>query len=253
VAGSSMITCPICNYAITIYEGIVPEKSLRLHISSVHSENELIDFVLENVPTTDFSNWPLYIRTITRQVFAFLHPEQWRFELDDIAIPLSRAPRFVGQTKPHAYNVADHCLRVAQLVPPRYRFPALMHEISEPFMGDMSSPLKQIVPGYKRHQKRIEAALFPKIGIPYPLHPSIKAADLVLLKAEHRQLMDGDEYVDKHMDGILEYPHKIVPMSEAESYEAFVKAFHSYRAEWESGPGRTETAASAIETKEPVA
>jgi 5'-deoxynucleotidase YfbR-like HD superfamily hydrolase len=228
-----MMTCPIC------YSELKPEHgTMQLHITACHTKDDLVAFVLENVPATDFSNWPLFIRTISRQQFPFLHPEQWRFELDDVAVPLSRAPRFVGHTKPRPYNVADHCLRVAALVPPRWRFPALMHEISEPFMGDMSSPLKQLVPGYKRHQNRIEAALLPKIGISYPLHKCIKDADRILLKAEHRQFMDGDQYVDEHMEGVLEYPYQIDPMSEKHAYEAFVGAFHHYREEWEANGWR---------------
>lgn len=225
------ISCPICQYCEAHEEPNVLTVQMHNHLRYSHQESALVDFVMECATSVDLT-WPLFIRTYSRQEFHFLRPEDWNFDVMDLAVHLSRTPRFLAHTKPEAYNNADHSLRVMRLVPPRYRFPALVHEIAELGMGDMPSPLKRLVPGYKRHQRRIEAALFPKLGINYPLHHCIKDADLVLLKAEHRQLMDGDEYVDAEMPGVLEYQERIEPMDEHTARSEFLETFAKLQAEW---------------------
>lgn len=227
------MSCPICQLVFIDQptEQDPLEQRLRVHVQTHLYETRLVDFLVDCAPTADLT-WPLYIRTYTRQEFHFLEPERWNFDVEDLAVHLSRTPRFLAHTKPHAYNNADHSLRVMRLVPPRFKFPALVHEIAELGMGDMPSPLKRLVPGYKRHQRRIEAALFPKLGINYPLHQCIKDADLVLLKAEHRQLMDGDEYVEAEMPGVLEYMDRIEPMDEHTARSEFLRQFEVLHAEW---------------------
>lgn len=82
------------------------------------------------------------IATLSGRVIDFLNPDPDQILLDDIAIALSRHPRYAGQTtKP--YTVAMHSLLVAGLVEPQHRLHALLHDAPEAFMCDVPTPMKE--------------------------------------------------------------------------------------------------------------
>ena len=71
---------------------------------------------------------------------------------------------------------------------------ALMHDGSEALIGDVSRPLKSMLPQYKAIEARIETMLalrFALEGDPALAlhHPDVKAADLAMCAAEARALM----------------------------------------------------------------
>jgi 5'-deoxynucleotidase YfbR-like HD superfamily hydrolase len=121
--------------------------------------------------------------------FDFNQPEASDFSLDDIAHGLSNLCRFTGQCR-EFYSVAQHSFLASYLVPPPYALQALMHDAAEALVGDMSSPLKQMLPAYKEIELRVERAIFARFGLPEHLHPCVKQADLVMLATEQRDLMD---------------------------------------------------------------
>jgi uncharacterized protein len=107
--------------------------------------------------------------------------------LEDIAHGLARVSRFTGQTS-HRYSVASHSLMVADLLPSTLHASGLLHDAVEAILGDVSSPLKSLLPGYKDLQARWETAMAVRWGVPLA-GPEIKRADWLAYTIERRDLM----------------------------------------------------------------
>lgn len=120
--------------------------------------------------------------------FDLLNPTPDMINAFDIALALSRINRFNGHTNT-PYTVAEHSIRVAALVSPQYRLQALLHDAAEAYIGDISSPLKAMLPEYQRIERRIHLAICERFGIEPELHLTIKLGDLIMLATERRDLM----------------------------------------------------------------
>ncbi len=140
--------------------------------------------------------------------FDFLAPEASEFTIEDIAHGLSMTCRFAGQCS-RFYSVAQHSVHVADLVPPEHAYAALMHDAAEAFIGDVSKPLKDLLPEYRVVEKRVEAAIAARFGLPEKMPAAVKDADLVMLATEQRQLMrnrDDWDYTRGRQVADLEIP-----------------------------------------------
>lgn len=173
------------------------------------------------------------ILTASGRYFDFTEPQQDSIDVGDIATALSRICRFTGHTT-EPYSVAQHSVSVSYLVPKEYALQGLLHDASEAYLGDVSSPLKQMLPDYKIIEKRVEAAVMLRFGLPFPLHPSIKQADLRMLVTEKRDLMPKPLWeeisIDKEawspFDGVDELPFRIFPIGHQAAMFAFIERFY---------------------------
>lgn len=172
---------------------------------------------------------PPCILTATGRYFYFDNPDPETVDILDIATALSRICRFTGHTE-QPYSVAQHSVYVSYLVPKEYALQGLMHDASEAYLGDVSSPLKQMLPEYKAIERRVEMAICARFGLPFPLHPSIKKADLQMLVTEKRDLMPVTRHLDMRVDREawadfeefqqLDFP--IFPISHTEAFQSFL-------------------------------
>lgn len=128
-----------------------------------------------------------YIRTMGgRRIYVrgpVLNPA---IHLVDIAYGLARINRYTGQTR-HRYSVASHCLMVADLLGSRWARSGLLHDAVEAVLGDVSSPLKSLLPDYRRLERRWSDGMAERWGVVLK-HPVIKTADRLAYAIERRDL-----------------------------------------------------------------
>lgn len=139
-------------------------------------------------------------RMLSGRRLDLLNPSPLDIELSDIAHGLARVARWNGQTNgDHAFSVAQHSLVVETIFRRQNRcdasecLMALLHDAPEYVIGDMISPFKAVVGGgYKTVEKRLEAAVHLRFGLP-PATPAalkakIKKADQVAAFFEATEL-----------------------------------------------------------------
>ena len=166
------------------------------------------------------------IVTHSGRYFDFISPQSDQIDLMDIAWGLSMTCRFGGQCL-RFYSVAQHSVLVSRMVPEEHRLAALMHDAAEAYVGDLVGPLKQLIPDFKAIEHRVEAAIFDRFGISYPLDPSVKHADLCLLHTEQRDLTAG---AGDSWNGLDAYPAMdgiIVPLSPWDALQLWLHEWHS--------------------------
>lgn len=79
--------------------------------------------------------------TVTGRELDLSRPRASSISIEDIATALSKICRYNGQVELF-YSDAQHACLVAELVRPELAFPALNHDNSEAYLGDVSSKLK---------------------------------------------------------------------------------------------------------------
>lgn len=108
-------------------------------------------------------------------------PRPIDISIEDIACGLSKICRYNGQVELF-YSVAQHACLVSELVDPPLAFPALNHDDSEAYLGDVSSKLKHapFMDGFRNLENAWTMAIEIALGL-RSLTPEerrqIKAAD----------------------------------------------------------------------------
>ena len=132
---------------------------------------------------------PGVIRTFTGNLFNVFEPKPERICIEDIAHALSNICRFAGHTIMF-YSVAEHSMRVAELVEPKYKLAALLHDAAEAYLLDIPTPIKHLFPNYRKAEHKLMEMIAEKFGFEYPLHNSVELADKAMLKTEWFEFMD---------------------------------------------------------------
>ena len=120
-----------------------------------------------------------------------LDPQPELINILDIAHQLSHICRFAGAVRDF-YSVAEHSVWVSRRLPPDLALQGLLHDASEAYLGDITSPLKAQLPDYRAIEARMSAVINRRYALPEKLDPLVKAADVDMAIAEAAALMPQD-------------------------------------------------------------
>lgn len=163
----------------------------------------------------------IWIQTYTGRKFYPLNPQPEHVCLEDIVHALACINRFTGHTR-FPYSVAQHCMYVADDVLessgggmsylPRLIVVALLHDAAEAYVGDISTPVKEIFTAYGINLELIERqilrAIFAGLGLAEIAREEwafVKTSDRRLLATEGRDLM---------LEGIDGWPDMLEPLDD---------------------------------------
>jgi len=133
---------------------------------------------------------PSSITTLSGKWFDILNPEEYEYDVEEMATALSNLCRYTGHVNKF-YSVAEHSVLVSRIVPVSLRLPALLHDASEAYLGDVASPLKKLLPEYRAIEERVQAAIFKYFGLEYPMDTAIHEADKRMYWQERQDIANN--------------------------------------------------------------
>jgi len=141
-------------------------------------------------------------------------------DIESIAAALSHINRFNGHVG--AYSVAQHSVLVAMQLPRELRLSGLLHDATEAYLGDVTSPLKALMPQYQALEDKYHDVIDQAFGVD-TRNPAVKVADLRMLVTEALSFdlgLDGFPQVEP-------YNTKIALMSPDVARDMFLTVYYS--------------------------
>lgn len=169
------------------------------------------------------------IQLASGDYFDFLDPDSTPLDPRDIAHGLSRICRYTGHVRALHYSVAQHTVIASRNCDKAYAFEVLMHDAAESVIGDIASPLKQLLPDYKVIEARVERSILTPYGLPVPMSDECKRIDLVMLATEKRDLMANDEGATGTWEVLRHYqplPERIFPWDAEYARMSWLRRFN---------------------------
>lgn len=126
-----------------------------------------------------------YITTFTGIDFNPLKFTEDDFDIVDIAHSLSMNCRWAGHSSSF-YSVAQHAVYVSRFME-KHKMLGLLHDGSEGYGADMPSPIKAILPDFRKLEDKIQAKIYSKFLGAQPTkeeHDYLKIYDKLLLDFE---------------------------------------------------------------------
>lgn len=154
----------------------------------------------------------------------FVDLESNEYRIDDIAHALSNIGRFNGHTKKF-YSVAQHCVLASRYAEIGFELEALMHDSTEAYIGDITSPLKKILPEYQSIEHLMYKDLSKYFGFPSVITKEVKEIDIRMLATEKRDLMPKEKTEWPFLNGFEPYEDKIRPWSPRKAKKEFLKRY----------------------------
>ena len=167
-----------------------------------------------------------WIRTWSGKTIDYINPQPEHIDIIDIATALSRECRFAGHCR-HFYSVAQHSVLVSRLVPPELALEGLLHDATVAYLKDLPSPLKALLPDYAVVEERLDCLIRKRFGLPTKPNHAIKAADLVLLATERRDIFPDETEDWPIVSGVVPMPRQIWPLAPEMAKEQFLDRYQS--------------------------
>lgn len=177
-----------------------------------------------------------YIKTWSGGKVFIRNPQAEDFRIDDIAHHLAGINRYTGGSR---FLVAQHCVVAAQMAlihyPNELLLPArmLIHDADEAFIGDISSPLKSLLPDYRAIEDAHQLAMEKRFDLTFIGDALVREIDIRMWLTEREVLFGGrhgdDDYCgplkpfdDEYLDYFYEWSSEL---AEVEYLEAVRKYF----------------------------
>ena len=160
------------------------------------------------------------IETRSGRLMDFITPDPKVFSIRDIGHALAQTNRFNGHAR-FPYSVAQHSVYASMMAPVKLKLQALMHDAHEAYVGDMPTPLKELLPGYKAAELVMEEALRKHFDLPLMFDPIVKIIDTRLLVTEAKAL--GFRWWPNIQAD--PYPFKIEPWSWEQARDRFIDRY----------------------------
>lgn len=172
----------------------------------------------------------IYIQTHSGICFDLLEPNPDSVSIEDIAYSLTALPRYTGHSR-LSWSVAQHsllcCLEaVERELPLDDTLVALLHDATEAYLGDMSSPLKSLCPEYREHEGCVWAAIAKRFRLPLSLPYAVKEIDRDVLMWEAPLMLGtlkGDGWPDCY--NTISADPTLIPQDPKDVYNAFLGTF----------------------------
>lgn len=157
-----------------------------------------------------------WIQTYSGSRFDICDPYKYEMRIEDIAHALSNLCRFTGHTR-EFYSVAQHCIHVSALCPPKYALWGLLHDATEAYINDLATPVKSQLSEYRKFESRIGEAVVRNFNLnPEEMPYEVKYADRIMLHREMKDLMPGVPIgVDDYLGNIWLLPLQPLPPAKA--------------------------------------
>lgn len=168
---------------------------------------------------------PLWIQTYTGRRFWPLEPRAQDVDIRDIAHALSMKCRFMGHCQVF-YSVADHSVRVSELVQREHALWGLLHDGAEAFFVDVARPIKHSIPAINTVEDRILKVIAEAFGLDWPVPDKVEIADTLMLAAELRDLMVEPEVPwDIDVDWSVVPKPVVLPRTQSASESEFLARY----------------------------
>ena len=161
--------------------------------------------------------------------FDYGTPDLAEIHIADIAHALAQICRFTGHTR-RFYSVAQHSVLVSRIVPPEHALAGLIHDAHEAYVGDVATPLKDHLPGYREVEARAWSAVATRFGLNPVLPPCVKQADIIALATERRDLLPRDGRVWRVLENIVPRFERIEPLGPEAAEVLFLSRYREIAA-----------------------
>ena len=205
----------------------IPLNQVRVSTSGFHKNGDqkgntyFEGLGIDNGYDSDDHAW---IQTYSGRRFSPINPNPNAIVIQDISHALAMQCRFTGHTRKF-YSIAQHSVLVSYICDPNDRLFGLMHDASEAFLTDLSSPLKRSgkFQDYVACERKLQQAICIRFGLPLEEPPSVKKADNLLLATEARDLL-GPLHSDWKLP-VEPLPFTITPWTSDQAEDKFIKRF----------------------------
>ena len=170
-----------------------------------------------------------FITTYTGKQIDPANPIVSNICIEDIAHALSNTCRFNGHCR-EFYSVAQHSVLVCGIAPNNVALMALLHDATEAYIADITSPLKPHLSNYAELEQAwwdaiaLRFELTDAFNQPLIIDKQVKEADLIALATEKRDLLNHQHHWSM-LDGISPSRRKIIPLEPEKAKNQFLWAY----------------------------